>query len=98
MAAKQKRETFKETAKSDAEREWLRDFVRFAMGDPKLDSWEANFMLSVRAMTEPGGPLPSAKQTEIIQRIAAELGYGKTDNPASPAEDDGPDADGYRDC
>jgi hypothetical protein len=86
-----------ETLESLAQREWLRDFVRFAKGDPQLSSFEEGFINSMVQLAEtPNGPLPNAEQAEIIQQLATKFGYGATDRPASlPQHSEERDEDDY---
>src|SRR4051794_11369458 len=66
-------------------------FVRDAIGDPRLTGWEANFvngMANWIAPTGPGAPLLTEKQWAIITQISAKL-------ETAPVEDlaDAPEAE-----
>ena len=61
----------------------VRQFVRDAIGDPRLTWWEANFvngMANWVAPTGPGAHLLIEKQWAVITRISAKL-------EAAPVED-----------
>jgi hypothetical protein len=91
VALPQKR---RDTPADLAQRDWLRDFVRWAKGDPKLDAWEAGFIHSIGQYADiSDGPLPSAKQATIVQRIATKLGYDRDAEPNSLSDRDATDDD-----
>lgn len=63
-----------------AEREWLREFTRWAKGDPNLSAWEADFlakMTHVALATDAtlDWVIPTNRQAEIVSEIAGRLGY-----------------------
>lgn len=71
-----RRERLGGTKSPRAEREWLRGFARFAMGDVSLDSWEAEFVAKMAALAEdPAGPLPSERQSRRVRELAFRLWY-----------------------
>jgi hypothetical protein len=72
----------------------VRQFAREAAGDPRLTSWEENFLVSVAAWVAPDGPgahLLTERQWAIIAQITAKveapLGGEPLVEDADPAED-----------
>ena len=66
-------------------------FVRYAMGDPRLTWWEANFvngMANWVAPTGPGAHLLTEKQWAVITRISAKLEAAPVEDLADASEAD----------
>jgi hypothetical protein len=70
------------------EKERLRDFIMFALGDPLLTPYEANFVngLKHRLIFDP--MYISKKQEAIIEQIKEKLHYNKREVPQIRQDDD----------
>jgi hypothetical protein len=61
---------------ADAQREWLREFCRWARGDPNLTPGEAEFIVALRRHAEwVDGPLLTAMDAHVATNLAYRLGY-----------------------
>ena len=78
------------------DRGWLKLFVDYAQGDPRLTAWEEGFVASMRhyayrtgpyADLDPGWRL-SHKQLEVCHRIDDKLQIADLELPASQDRDD----------
>jgi hypothetical protein len=65
---------------SQLEKERLRDFVYFALGDPKMTPFEANFINGMKLRLQFDPMYISRKQTAILEQIKEKLHYN---NPES---------------
>lgn len=71
-----------------AESEWIREFVRWAKGDPKLSAWECTFINDIGHLAEGRAPSLSNNQVSKLKEIADRLGYGSPDPVPIATEDD----------
>lgn len=62
---------------ADAERAWLRDFVRWAKGDPNLTAWEEHFLSFCGHVLVDAGDCASPKTAACINSLAERLGYAE---------------------
>src|SRR3954468_11315580 len=78
------------------DRDWLKLFVNYAQGDPRLTAWEEGFVASMRhyayrtghyADLDPGWRL-SHKQLEVCHRIDDKLQIAELDPPVGQDLDD----------
>lgn len=77
MAAARKRPGSVKAEDRDAARSRaLVPFVDFALGDPRLSAWEANFVVSMSRLARGDGPGPSQRQLEVVTEISAKIGFG----------------------
>ena len=68
----------------------VQQFVRAATGDPRLTSWEENFLVGMAAWVAPDGPGAhrlSEKQRTIIAQITAKIDAPLVDDATDMPED-----------
>ncbi len=68
----------------------VQQFVRAATGDPRLTSWEENFLVGMAAWVAPDGPGAhrlTEKQWTIIAQITAKIDAPLVDDATDPPED-----------
>jgi hypothetical protein len=68
----------------------VQQFVRAATGDPRLTSWEENFLVGMAALVAPDGPgahCLSEKQRTIIAQITAKIDAPLVDDATDTPED-----------
>jgi hypothetical protein len=74
---------------SPDERQSLRVFVRWALGDGHLTGYEENFLNSMRYRLHRQAMWLTDKQQVIVQQIQDKLHYGRPDVPPPPIDPDG---------
>jgi hypothetical protein len=100
--AKPKRKSKKKTVKtespkkmplSDIERQELKDFARFSIGDPHLTVFEENFVNRMKQISDYNKTYISEKQNKIIDQIKQKLHYDHPEDQLDPVDMDGVDED-----
>jgi hypothetical protein len=71
----------------------LRDFVRFALGDPHLTVWEDIFINGVKHRLYRQAVWFTDKQRAKIQELMDKLHYDRPDVPLAPIDPDGIESD-----
>jgi hypothetical protein len=74
---------------SPDEMQSLRAFMRFALGDAHLTSWEENFLNSMKHRLYQQAMWLTDKQQAIVRQIKDKLHYDRPDDPLPPIDPDG---------
>ncbi len=98
-AVAQPKAVIKAAPLTDLDREALRAFVYYSIGDGHLSSWEENFLNTIKRLLQQPVVFVTKKQEAIISQIKEKLHYNKPDEPLPPIDPDGivenTDPDGY---
>jgi hypothetical protein len=79
------------------QREVLKEFVYFCVGDPRLTAWEANFINSMKLKIHMAKPMVTVNQANIIEEIKEKVNF-RDANRTIPEVDlvvETADPDGY---
>lgn len=64
----------------------LPGFVDFALGDPRLSVWEANFVNSMGLLAQAEWPTLTERQLAVVEQISEKLGFGRPARVPMPDE------------
>jgi len=81
-----------QSALSPEERQSLRDFVRFALGDGDLTAWEENFLNGMKQRLYRQAVWLTGKQQVVLQQLKDKLRYDRRHDPLPPIDPDGVEA------
>lgn len=74
---------------SEVERQELKEFVYFSLGEERLSVWEANFVNHIKQLIHFDKVFISEKQWRVIGEIKEKLHYDRPDDPLPYIDTDG---------